>query len=62
MLTVTGRVSYKDKIEVNLIILEIIALITALAGISYGVVANHVTAKKPNQSHRGHLRPGRSCH
>jgi hypothetical protein len=45
--------------EIALIVLGITALVAALAGISYGVIANHVTAKKPNQSGRGHLRPGR---
>jgi hypothetical protein len=41
----TGTVSHRDKREVTLIVLGITALITALAEISYGVIANHVTAK-----------------
>jgi hypothetical protein len=32
--------------EVTLIVLGITVLVAALAGISYGVIANHVTAKK----------------
>jgi hypothetical protein len=58
----TGTASHRDKREVTLIVLGITALVAALAGISYGVIANHVTSKKPNQSGRGHLRPGRPCH
>jgi hypothetical protein len=42
MLTI-GTTSYRR--EVTLIVLEITALIVALAGISNGVIANHVTAK-----------------
>jgi hypothetical protein len=38
-------ISHRDKREVTLIVLGITALIAALAGISYGMVANHVTAK-----------------
>jgi hypothetical protein len=45
MLTTTGTTSHRDKREVTLIVLEIIALVTALAGISYRVITNHVTAK-----------------
>jgi hypothetical protein len=45
MLTATGTASHKDKRELTLIVLGIIASVTALAGISYGVTANHVTAK-----------------
>jgi DNA-binding CsgD family transcriptional regulator len=41
----TGTTSHRDKREITLIVLGITALIAALAGISYGVVANHVTAK-----------------
>jgi hypothetical protein len=41
----TGTTSRRDKIEVTLIVLGIAALIVAVNGISYGVVANHVTAK-----------------
>jgi hypothetical protein len=37
--------SHRDKREVTLIVLGITALVTALAGISCGVIANHVTAK-----------------
>jgi hypothetical protein len=58
----TGTASHKDKRKVTLIVSGITALIAALAGISCRVIANHVTAKKPNQSSRGHLRPDRSCH
>jgi hypothetical protein len=54
--------SRKDKRETTLIVLGITALVTALAEIGYGVIANYVTVKKPNQSSRGHLRPGRPCH
>jgi p-aminobenzoyl-glutamate transporter AbgT len=46
MLTTTGTAFHRDKREVTLIVLEITALVAALAGISYGVIANHVTAKK----------------
>jgi hypothetical protein len=46
MLTTTGRASHKDTREVTLIVLGITALVAALALISYGVIANHVTAKK----------------
>jgi hypothetical protein len=53
--------THRDKREVTLIVLGITALVAALAEISYGVIVNHVTAKKPNQSGRGHLRPGRPC-
>jgi hypothetical protein len=45
MLTTTGTTSYGDKREVTLIVLGITTLVTALSGISYGVIANHVTAK-----------------
>jgi hypothetical protein len=45
MLTTTGTTSHRDKREITLIVLGIIALIAALAGISYGVIANHVTAE-----------------
>jgi hypothetical protein len=45
MLTTTGTASHRNKREVTLIVLGIITLVTALAGISYGVIANHVTAK-----------------
>jgi hypothetical protein len=45
MLTTTGTASHRNKREVTLIVLGIIALVTALAGISYGVIANHVTVK-----------------
>jgi hypothetical protein len=45
MLTTIGTTSHRDKREVALIVLGITALITALAGISYGVIANHVTTK-----------------
>jgi hypothetical protein len=61
MLTTTDTVSHKDKREVTLIILGITALVTALAGIRYGVITNHVNVKTPNQSRR-HLRPSRPCH
>jgi ribonuclease HI len=47
MLTTTGTASHKDKREVILIVLGITALVTTLSGISCGVIANHVTAKKP---------------
>jgi hypothetical protein len=46
MLTTIGTASHRDKMEITLIVLGITALIAALAGISYGVIANHVTAKK----------------
>jgi ribonuclease HI len=62
MLTTAGTTSHRDKREITLIVLGITALIASLAEISYGVIANHVTAKKPNQSNKGHLRSGRSCH
>jgi hypothetical protein len=62
MLTTTGTASHRNKREVTSIVLEVIALVEALAGISYGVIASHVTAKKPNQSGRGHLKPGRPCY
>jgi hypothetical protein len=45
MLTTIGAASHKDKREVTLIVLGITALVTALARISYGVIANLVTAK-----------------
>jgi hypothetical protein len=45
MLTTTVTASHRDKKEVALIVLGITALVIALAGISYGVIANHVTAK-----------------
>jgi hypothetical protein len=45
MLTTTGTTSHRGKREVTLIVLGITALIVALAGISYGVITNHVTAK-----------------
>jgi hypothetical protein len=41
----TGTTFHRDKRGVTLKVLRTIALITALAGISYGVVANQVTAK-----------------
>jgi hypothetical protein len=44
-LTIIGTASHRDKREVTLIVLGITALIAALAGISYGVIANHVTSK-----------------
>jgi hypothetical protein len=62
MLTTTETASHMDKREVILIVLRITALVAAFAGISYGVIANHVTAKKPNKSGRGYLRPGRPSH
>jgi ribonuclease HI len=46
MLTITETVSYRDKREITLIVLGITALIGALAGISYGVIADHITTKK----------------
>jgi hypothetical protein len=45
MLTTTGTTSHRDKKEITLIVLGIITLIAALAGINYGVIGNHVTAK-----------------
>jgi hypothetical protein len=45
ILITTRTASHKDKREVTLIGLGITTLIAALAGISYGVIANHVTAK-----------------
>jgi hypothetical protein len=45
MRTATGTPCHRDKREVILIVLEITALVAALAGISYGVIANHATAK-----------------
>jgi hypothetical protein len=45
MLTTTGTTSHRDKREVTLIVLGIIALVATLAGISHGMIANHVTAK-----------------
>jgi hypothetical protein len=62
MLTTTETASHRDKREVTLTVLGITVLVAALAGISYGVIANHATTKKPNQSGRGHLRPGRPFH
>jgi hypothetical protein len=62
MLTTTGTTSHEDKRKIILIVLGITALIAALAGITYGMIANHVTAKqqqqqqKPNLSSRGHLK------
>jgi hypothetical protein len=37
----TGMISHKDKRGVTLMVLGITALITALAGICYGVISNH---------------------
>jgi hypothetical protein len=45
MLTTTGTTSHRDKREVTVIVLGITVLVAALAGISYEVIANHVTAK-----------------
>jgi hypothetical protein len=45
MITTTGTASHRDKREVTLIVLGRTALVAALAGISYGVIANHVTTK-----------------
>jgi hypothetical protein len=45
MLTTTGTTSHGDKRELILMVLGIKALVAALAGISYGVIANYVTAK-----------------
>jgi ribonuclease HI len=41
----TETAFHRNKREVTLIVLGITALVAALAGISYGVIANHVTAK-----------------
>jgi hypothetical protein len=45
MLTTTETASHRDKRESTLIVLGITTLVTALTGTSYGVIANHVTAK-----------------
>jgi hypothetical protein len=45
MLITTETDYHRDKRRVTLIVLGITALVTALAGISYGVIANHITAK-----------------
>jgi hypothetical protein len=45
MLTTTGTACHRDKKEATLIVLGITALVAALAGMSYGVIANHITAK-----------------
>jgi hypothetical protein len=45
-LTTIGTASDRDKREITLIVLGITALIAALAGISNGAIANHVTTKK----------------
>jgi hypothetical protein len=45
VLTTTGTTSHRDRREITLTVLGITALIAALARISYGVIANHVTAK-----------------
>jgi hypothetical protein len=45
MLIRTETTSHRDKREITLIVLGITALIAALAEISYGVIANHVTVK-----------------
>jgi ribonuclease HI len=45
ILIATEKISHNNKREVTLIILGITALVSALAGISYGVIVNHVTAK-----------------
>jgi hypothetical protein len=45
MLTTIGTAFHRDKREVTLIVLGITALVAALARISYGVIANHVTTK-----------------
>jgi hypothetical protein len=45
ILTTTGTASHRDKRKVTLIVLGITALVTALAEISCGVIANHITAK-----------------
>jgi ribonuclease HI len=44
-ITTSGTTSHRDKRENTLLVLGITAFIAALAGISYGVIANHVTAK-----------------
>jgi hypothetical protein len=44
MLTTIGTASHKNK--EGYFVLGITALVAALAGISYGVIANYVTAKK----------------
>jgi hypothetical protein len=62
MLTTTGAASHRDKREVTLIVVGITTLVAALAGISYGVIANHVTAKKPNQSCRDTSDQRRPCY
>jgi hypothetical protein len=41
----TGTASHRNKRESTLIVLGRTALVASLAGISYGVIANHVTAK-----------------
>jgi hypothetical protein len=46
MLTTTGTTSHRDKREITLIVLGLTALVTALTGISYGLIANRVPAKK----------------
>jgi hypothetical protein len=48
MLTTTAIASHRNKREVTLIVLGITALVAALAGITYEVIANHVIAKKKN--------------
>jgi hypothetical protein len=45
MLTTKGTTSHRDKREITLIVLEITALVAALAKMSYGLFANHVTTK-----------------
>jgi hypothetical protein len=45
MLTTTETASHREKSDVILIALGKTALVAALAGISYGVIANHITAK-----------------
>jgi cysteine sulfinate desulfinase/cysteine desulfurase-like protein len=50
MLTTVGTASHRDKRKTTLIVLGITALIAALAGIIYGVIANHVTAKKKKKN------------
>jgi hypothetical protein len=45
MLNTTGTDSHREKSDVILIVLGKTALVAALAGISYGVIANHVTTK-----------------
>jgi hypothetical protein len=45
ILPTTETASHRDKRESTLTALGITALVTALTGISYGVIANHVTAK-----------------